>query len=120
TQALLDIFTLRRLKARVAGLTVGLAGDIAHSRVARSNIHGLTKLGARVIVCRPPTLVPPDVARLGVEVAHRLDAILPHGDTLNLLRVQIERQRTGLFPPVGEYTPLFGMDGARHPHAQPD
>jgi aspartate carbamoyltransferase catalytic subunit len=120
TQALLDIFTVRRLRGRVAGLTVGLVGDIAHSRVARSNIHGLTKLGARVIVCGPPTLVPPDVGRLGVEVAHRLDDILPHCDVLNLLRVQFERQRTGLFPSVGEYARLFGMNGERLRRAKPD
>src|SRR5262245_1326138 len=96
TQALLDILTIRQRKGRLAGLTVGLIGDIAHSRVARSNIHALTKLGARVIVCGPPTLVPEGVARLGVEVAHRLDDILGRCDVLNLLRVQFERQRTGL------------------------
>ena len=120
TQGLLDIFTIRRVKGRVEGLTVGLVGDIAHSRVARSNIHGLTALGARVIVCGPPTLVPADIARLGVEVAHRLDDILPQCDVLNLLRVQFERQRTGLFPSVGEYARLFGMDGARLRRARPD
>jgi aspartate carbamoyltransferase catalytic subunit len=120
TQALLDIFTVRQLKGRVAGLTVGLVGDIAHSRVARSNIHGLTTLGARVIVCGPPTLVPACVATLGVEVAHRLDDILPRCDVLNLLRVQFERQRTGLFPSVGEYARLFGMDGERLRKAKPD
>ena len=120
TQALLDIFTLRRLKGRVAGLTVGLVGDIAHSRVARSNIHGLTKLGARVVVCGPPTLVPPDIGWLGVAVAHRLDDILPQCDVLNLLRVQFERQRTGLFPSVGEYARLFGMNGERLRKAKPD
>src|SRR5437879_8910 len=120
TQGLLDIFTIRRLKGRVEGLTVGLVGDIAHSRVARSNIHALTKLGARVIVCGPPTLVPEGVARLGVEVAHRLDDILERCDVLNLLRVQFERQRTGLFPSVGEYARLFGMDGPRLRRAKPD
>jgi aspartate carbamoyltransferase catalytic subunit len=113
TQALLDIFTIRQLRGRVEGLTVGLVGDIAHSRVARSNIHGLTTLGAKVIVCGPPTLIPPEVARLGVEVAYKLDDILPRCDVLNLLRVQFERQRTGLFPSVGEYARLFGMDGER-------
>jgi aspartate carbamoyltransferase catalytic subunit len=113
TQALLDIFTIRQLRGRVEGLTVGLVGDIAHSRVARSNIHGLTTLGAKVIVCGPPTLIPPEVGRLGVEVAYKLDDILPHCDVLNLLRVQFERQRTGLFPSVGEYARLFGMDGDR-------
>ena len=88
TQALLDIFSIRQRLGRVAGLTVALVGDIAHSRVARSNIHGLVKLGAHVIVCGPTTLVPPEVAGLGVEVAHDLDAILPRCDVFNLLRVQ--------------------------------
>jgi aspartate carbamoyltransferase catalytic subunit len=120
TQALLDIFTIRQLRGRVEGLTVGLVGDIAHSRVARSNIHGLTTLGAKVIVCGPPTLVPAEIARLGVEIAHKLDDILPHCDVLNLLRVQFERQRTGLFPSVGEYARLFGMDGERLRKAKPD
>jgi aspartate carbamoyltransferase catalytic subunit len=120
TQGLLDIFTIRRLRGRVAGLTVGLVGDIAHSRVARSNIHGLTKLGAKVIVCGPPTLVPPEVTRLGVEVAHNLDEVLPRCDVLNLLRVQFERQRTGLFPSVAEYARLFGMDGDRLRRGKPD
>jgi aspartate carbamoyltransferase catalytic subunit len=113
TQGLLDIFTIRQLRGHVDGLTVGLVGDIAHSRVARSNIHGLKTLGAKVIVCGPPTLIPPEVERLGVEVANKLDDILPHCDVLNLLRVQFERQRTGLFPSVGEYARLFGMDGER-------
>lgn len=120
TQALLDIMTIRRRLGRVAGLTVGLIGDIAHSRVARSNIHGLTKLGARVIVCGPPTLVPDGITKLGVEVAHRLEDILPRCDVLNLLRVQFERQRTGFFPSVGEYAHLFGMDAARLKLAKPD
>src|SRR4051794_14439300 len=77
TQALLDVFTIRRLKGRVEGLTVGLVGDIAHSRVARSNVHALKALGANVIVCGPPTLVPEGVAEWGVEVVHSLDDILP-------------------------------------------
>jgi aspartate carbamoyltransferase catalytic subunit len=120
TQGLLDIFTIRRLKGRVAGLTVGLVGDIAHSRVARSNIHGLVKLGARVIVCGPPTLVPAGVERLGVEVAHRLDDILPRCDVVNVLRIQFERQRSGLFPSIQEYFRLFGMHAGRLRHAKPD
>ena len=113
TQGLLDIFSIRQRLGRVAGLTVGLVGDIAHSRVARSNIHGLVKLGAKVIVCGPTTLVPPEVERLGVEVAHNLDSILPRCEVLNLLRVQFERQRSGLFPSIREYRLLFGMDGER-------
>jgi aspartate carbamoyltransferase catalytic subunit len=119
TQGLLDIFTVRKRLGRVAGLTVGLVGDIAHSRVARSNIHGLLKLGAKVIVCGPTTLVPPEVAELGVEIAHNLDDILPRCDVLNLLRIQFERQRSGLFPSIREYRLLFGMDGDRIKRAKP-
>jgi aspartate carbamoyltransferase catalytic subunit len=119
TQGLLDIFTVRQRLGRVAGLTVGLVGDIAHSRVARSNIHGLTKLGAKVIVCGPTTLVPNEIARLGVEVCHTLDDILPRCDVLNLLRIQFERQRSGLFPSIREYRLLFGVDGDRMRRAKP-
>ncbi len=120
TQALLDMFTIRQHKGRLDGLTVGLVGDIAHSRVARSNIHGLTRLGAKVIVCGPPTLVPPALARLGVEISYRLDDILPHCDVINMLRIQFERQRSGLFPSIHEYALLFGMDSERLRRAKPD
>jgi aspartate carbamoyltransferase catalytic subunit len=120
TQGLLDIFTIRRRLGRIAGLTVGLVGDIAHSRVARSNIHGLTKLGARVIVCGPPTLVPESIAQLGVEVSYCLDEVLPRCDVLNLLRIQFERQRSGLFPSIHEYARLFGVDRERLSRAKPD
>lgn len=120
TQGLLDIFTVRRIKGRIEGLTVGLVGDIAHSRVARSNIHGLLKLGAKVIVCGPSTLVPQWMPQLGVEVAHRLDDILGRCDVLNLLRIQFERQRSGLFPSIHEYAHLFGMNQERLRRAKPD
>lgn len=120
TQGLLDIFTIRQIMGRLEGLTVGLIGDIAHSRVARSNIHGLLKMGARVIVCGPPTLVPSSIAALGVEISHRLDDILPRCDVLNLLRIQFERQRHGLFPSINEYARLFGMDSDRLRRAKPD
>jgi aspartate carbamoyltransferase catalytic subunit len=120
TQGLLDILTIRRRFGRVAGLTVVLVGDIAHSRVARSNIHGLTKLGARVIVCGPTTLVPPAIATLGVEIRHNLDEVLPECDVVNMLRVQFERQRTGLFPSVREYARLFGMTGERMRRTRPN
>jgi aspartate carbamoyltransferase catalytic subunit len=120
TQGLLDIFTIRKRLGRIAGLTVALVGDIAHSRVARSNIHGLKALGAHVIVCGPTTLVPVEVERLGVEVAHDLDAILPRCDVVNLLRIQFERQRSGLFPSIREYRLLFGMDGERMRKAKKD
>jgi aspartate carbamoyltransferase catalytic subunit len=119
TQGLLDIYTIRSHKGRVEGLTVGLVGDIAHSRVARSNIQGLTKLGAHVIVCGPPTLVPQSIGELGVEVSHRLDDILPRCDVINLLRIQFERQRSGLFPSISEYARLFGMGKERLQRAKP-
>ena len=120
TQGLLDIFTIRQLKGRLEGLTVALVGDIAHSRVARSNIHGLLKLGARIIVCGPPTLVPRAMTEMGVEVSHDLDEVLPRCDVVNMLRIQFERQRSGLFPSIPEYARLFGMDSTRMAKAKPD
>ncbi len=120
TQALLDIFTIREHRGTLKGLTVALVGDISHSRVARSNIWGLTKLGARVIVCGPATLIPQHVEKLGVEVATNLDQILPELDCINLLRIQFERQRGGLFPSIAEYAHLFGMNGDRLKRAKED
>ena len=120
TQGLLDLLTIRRAKGRIEGLTVGLVGDISHSRVARSNIWGLTKLGARVILCGPPTLVPRSMERLGCEVAHHLDEILPECDVVNVLRIQFERQERGLFPSVSEYSRFYGMNQARVDKAKPD
>jgi aspartate carbamoyltransferase catalytic subunit len=120
TQGLLDLMTIRRAKGQVAGLTVGLVGDIAHSRVARSNIWGLTKLGARVILCGPPTLVPRGFERIGCEVAYHLDEILPRCDVVNVLRIQFERQERGLFPSVAEYSRFYGMTQERLVRAKPD
>jgi aspartate carbamoyltransferase catalytic subunit len=120
TQGLLDIFTIRKIKGRLEGLTVGLVGDIAHSRVARSNIHGLLKLGARVIVCGPTTLVPATITKLGVEVSNNLDEILPRCDVINMLRIQFERQRSGLFPSIHEYAHLFGMNQERLRRGKPE
>jgi aspartate carbamoyltransferase catalytic subunit len=120
SQGLLDIFTILQRKGRVEGLIVALVGDILHSRVARSNIHGLTQLGAHVIACGPPTLVPPEVGQFGIEIAHDLDAILPRCDVINLLRVQFERQRSAFFPSVGEYAHVFGMNGERLKRAKSD
>lgn len=113
TQALLDMLTIRQRLGRIKGLTVALVGDIRHSRVARSNIHGLLKLGAKVIVCGPATLVPKAIQKLGVEIAYNLDEILPRVDCVNLLRVQFERQRGAFFPSIAEYAHLFGMNGDR-------
>jgi aspartate carbamoyltransferase catalytic subunit len=120
TQGLLDLLTIRRKKGRIEGLTVGLVGDISHSRVARSNIWGLKKLGARVILCGPPTLVPKRMDRLGCEVTHDLDEALPECDVVNVLRIQFERQQRGLFPSVSEYFRLYGMTRQRVEKAKPD
>lgn len=120
TQGLLDIFTIRQHKGQIAGLTVTLVGDILHSRVARSNIWGLTKLGARVIVCGPATLIPPKIERLGVEVSTKLDEVLAESDCVNLLRVQFERQRGAFFPSIREYAHLFGMNRERLKRAKPE
>ncbi len=120
TQGLLDILSIRERRGRIAGLTVALVGDIAHSRTARSNIWGLKKLGAHVIVCGPSTLVSPLWKEVGVEVAHDLDAILPRCDVLNLLRIQFERQTTRPFPSVREYALLYAMNRERLDKAKED
>jgi aspartate carbamoyltransferase catalytic subunit len=113
TQGLLDIFTIRERLGRVEGLRVAIVGDIAHSRVARSNIYGLKKLGAEVTVCGPATLVPDAIRSLGVKVSHDLDAILPKMDVVNMLRIQKERLAGPLLPSDREYTMLFGLTRAR-------
>jgi len=120
TQGLLDILTIRQHRGSLQGLTVALVGDIAHSRTARSNIWGLKKLGAHVIVCGPSTLVSRDWEKFGVEVAHNLDAILHRCDVLNLLRIQFERQYTRPFPSVREYAFLYGMNRERMAKAKSD
>ena len=97
-----------------------LVGDIKHSRVARSNIWGLTKLGARVILCGPPTLVPGEFRALGVEVRHNFDDVVAESDCINLLRVQFERQRGAFFPSIGEYAHLYAMTGERLRRAKED
>jgi len=120
TQALLDAFTIRERLGRIAGLTIGIFGDIAHSRVARSNIHALCKLGARVLVGGPPTMIPPGIEELGAEVVPRLDAMLPALDVLIVLRIQIERQGGLLFPSAREYAALFGLGRERLRLARPE
>ena len=120
TQGLLDLLTIIQVKGSLEGLTVALVGDIAHSRVARSNLWGLKKLGAEVIVCGPRTLVPRQIERLGVRVAHSLDEVIADCDVLNILRIQFERQRSGLFPSIGEYARLFEVDARRLALAKPD
>ncbi len=120
TQGLLDMLTIRRAKGRIEGLTVGLVGDISHSRVARSNIWGLTKLGAHVILCGPPTLVPRGMERLGCEVAYHLDNVLPRLDVVNVLRIQFERDQRSVFPSIAEYFRLYGMTQDRIKKGKPD
>jgi aspartate carbamoyltransferase catalytic subunit len=120
TQGLLDIMTIREHRGDVSGLTVALVGDIAHSRTARSNIWGLKKLGAHVIVCGPATLVSRQWESFGVEVAYSLDEILPRCDVLNLLRIQFERQYTRPFPSVREYALLYAMNRQRMARAKED
>ena len=118
TQGLLDIMTIRERRPNLAGLTVALVGDIAHSRTARSNIWGLTKLGAKVILCGPATLVSRRWEEFGLEVAYNLDDILPRCDVLNLLRIQFERQHTRPFPSVREYALLYAMNRERMARAK--
>jgi aspartate carbamoyltransferase catalytic subunit len=113
TQALLDIFTIRQRLGRVAGLKVAIVGDIAHSRVARSNILGLRKLGAEVIVVGPPTLVPSAITAMGCQVSHDLEQVLGDVDVVNMLRIQFERLGGNLFPSVREYSKLYGMNAQR-------
>jgi aspartate carbamoyltransferase catalytic subunit len=120
TQALLDALTIRRHKGRIAGLTVAMVGDISHSRVARSNIHLLTRLGARVRVGGPRTMVPRELAAAGVEVVYTLEEAIGGADVVMMLRLQLERQRRWLFPSLGEYARLFGLTRRRLELAAPD
>jgi len=120
TQALLDTFTIREKLGRIEGLHVAILGDILFSRVARSNIHALLKLGARVTLVGPSTLVPRDFEKMGVAVTHRLDDVLEEVDVINLLRIQHERQRKEYFPSLGEYTALFGLTKERAARLKPN
>ena len=120
TQGLLDIYTVREKKGRIDGLHVAIVGDVLFSRVARSNIFGLTKLGARVTLVGPSTLVPRDFEQLGVTVSHNIDDVLPDADVVNLLRIQHERQRKEYFPGLGEYIRLFGLTKSRAEVLKPD
>jgi aspartate carbamoyltransferase catalytic subunit len=113
TQALLDIFTLKERLGRIEGLCVAIVGDIAHSRVARSNIWGLTKLGAKVIVCAPAMLIPEQIERLGVEVSADIDSALKEADAVNVLRMQFERDEKAAFPTASEYLKEFGITRER-------
>jgi aspartate carbamoyltransferase catalytic subunit len=120
TQALLDAFTIREKKGRIEGLNVTILGDILYSRVARSNIWAMTKLGARVTLCGPSTLVPRVFEQMGCRVTYNVDEAIAGADIINLLRIQHERQRKTMFPGIGEYSSLFGLTQARLARAKPE
>ncbi|HEY3346858.1 MAG TPA: aspartate carbamoyltransferase catalytic subunit [Nitrospirota bacterium] len=113
TQALLDLFTMKEKLGDIEGKTVAIVGDIAHSRVARSNILCLTKMGAKVRVCGPATLIPRGVDKMGAEVFHNIDEAIKGADVVMMLRIQMERQSRGLFPGVREYSKMFGLNSER-------
>jgi aspartate carbamoyltransferase catalytic subunit len=120
TQALLDAFTIRERKGHLAGLKVAIIGDLAHSRVLRSNIHLLTKMGAQVWVCGPPTLIPAEMTRFGVRVTSAVEEAVADADVVMLLRIQLERMEGAYFPSLREYFQVFGMTEARLRLAKPD
>ena len=113
TQAILDMMSLKEKFGKIRGLKIGIIGDIAHSRVARSNIYGLIKMGAEVMVCGPPTLIPIEISSLGAKISYNLDEVLDWADAINVLRIQLERMNRGLFPSVREYRKLFGITDER-------
>lgn len=110
SQALLDAFTILESKGKIEGLHVLIVGDIAHSRVARSNIYLLKKMGAKVTVCGPPSLMPPEVTKFGVDFSYNLAEVLPRADVIMMLRIQVERQNQMQFPSVGEYSKFWGLN----------
>src|SRR6201996_3915112 len=120
TQALLDALTIKRRKGRIAGLTIAICGDIAHSRVARSNIHLMTTMGCQVRVIGPPTLIPDSVADLGVTVFHDMAAGLADVDIVMMLRLQRERMVGGQIPSAREYFRFYGLDREKLAYAKPD
>ncbi len=120
TQALLDLLTIREKKGHLEGLSVAIVGDIAHSRVARSNIHGMRKLGMTVTVVGPPTLIPPFVQELGVKVSHRLEEAIADVDVVMMLRLQQERMTSGLIPSLREYARYWGLTRASLSAARQD
>jgi len=120
TQALLDIFTLKEKRKKIKGLKVSIIGDISHSRVARSNIWGLTKLGAKVTVCAPPLLIPPGIEKMGVSIACDIDKALRDADAVNVLRMQFERDERAAFPKQIEYFKKFGITREKLTKAKKD
>jgi aspartate carbamoyltransferase catalytic subunit len=120
TQALLDIYTIRQARGSLEGLKIGIVGDISHSRVARSNIYAMTKLGAEVTLIGPPTLMPARICDLPVKVSYSLDAVIEELDVINMLRIQFERMGGNPFPSVREYSHYFGLTVERMQRAKSD
>ncbi len=120
TQALLDLLTIRQKKGHLDGLNVTIVGDVAHSRVARSDIHGMRKMGMTVTVAGPPTLIPPACQELGVKVSHRLEEAIAHADVIMMLRLQHERMDSGLIPSLREYSRIWGLSLAKLQPCRPD
>lgn len=120
TQALLDVYTIRKHRAALDGLKIAIVGDIAHSRVARSNVWAMTKLGAEVTLVGPPTLMPAQVNQLPVKVSYRLDEVIEKVDVINMLRIQFERLGKTPFPSIREYSHYFGLTVERMKKAKPD
>ncbi len=120
TQGLLDIFTLKKKLGRIDGLNVVIVGDIAHSRVARSNIWGLVKLGAKLTVCAPEILIPPGIEKMGVRVTNDIEEAISSADAVNVLRMQFERDEKAVFPQQLEYFKRFGITGERLKKAKKD
>jgi aspartate carbamoyltransferase catalytic subunit len=120
SQALLDLFTIRQHKGRLEGLTVAIVGDIAHSRVARSNLYAMTKMGMKVRLCGPGTMVPPGIERLGAEVFTNMDEAIRDADVVMMLRIQLERQGKTLLPTLREYARFYGLNPTRLTLAKKD
>lgn len=120
TQALLDMLTMIEHKGHIEGLKVAIIGDVYHSRVVRSNIYGLTKLGAEVTLGGPATLMPKDIDKMGVKAFNNVQEAIIDADVVMALRIQLERQKKGLFPSVREYFKFFGVDDSRLKLAKPD
>jgi aspartate carbamoyltransferase catalytic subunit len=120
TQALLDVYSVIEKRGSVKGLHVGIVGDIKHSRVARSDILAFTKLGAKVTVCGPSTLVPDEFKQYGIDISYNFDKLLPELDVVNMLRIQRERQKGSLFPSIREYNLLYALTEERFRKCKPD
>jgi aspartate carbamoyltransferase catalytic subunit len=120
TQGLLDVYTIRQAKGTLEGLKIAIVGDIAHSRVARSDLWAMTKLGAEVTFVGPPTLMPAELGRLPVKVSYSLDKVIEEVDVINMLRIQFERLGGNPFPSIREYSHYFGLTVERMKRAKPD